>query len=137
MVSPGEGVILHSSYESHTGGRREENSQQQDYDWISCISIQQTERPSAHKQSRNCSLQQKPQVARMNLLLEQIERGSNQAQNAREQESCSDRFSCTKPSEQHQGGDSKTSPTDPGQPDSCGNEESDEEIHLPACVEKV
>jgi hypothetical protein len=73
----------------------------------------------------------------MNLLLEHIERGSKQAQDAGEQKSCSDRFSCTKPAEQHQGGDRKTSPTDPGQPDSCGNEETDEEIHLPTCLEKV
>ena len=73
----------------------------------------------------------------MDLFLEQIERGSNQAQNAREQESCSDRFSCAKADNQHQGGDRKTSATDPGQPDSGGNEESDEEVHFSTCVEKV
>jgi hypothetical protein len=73
----------------------------------------------------------------VDLFLEKIERGSNQAQYTGEQESGSDGFSCSKSGEQHEGRDRKTSPTDPGQPDSYRNEKSDKEIHVFSCVEKV
>jgi hypothetical protein len=66
----------------------------------------------------------------MNLLPEQIERSSDQAQHAGKQESRSNGFPCAESGEKQQGWNGKAPPTDPGQPDSHGNEESDKEVHL-------
>ena len=113
----------------HAGRRRQENTQEKNYNRTSRVSTQQTEQPNAHQKAWNRSLQQKPQIARMNLFSEQIKGSGNQAQYAGEQESRSDGFTGCQPDEKQQRWNRETPATDPCQSHRQRNDEADEIVH--------
>src|SRR5258708_31062566 len=99
---PSKTWMLHAWGKRHARRYGEHNSKQDNDDGISSLLSDEPEKKRAKQEAGDRSQQKQPQISRVKMFSQEVERSGNQAQDAREHECRAHRFTGRQPNDQNE-----------------------------------
>src|SRR5207253_1310367 len=113
------------------------DSEKDDVGRVAAAGGHKAKHQGSRQKARNRAAQQQPEIPRVNLAAEEIERGGNQTHKPREHKGSADSFPGRKTRKKQESGHGETSAADSGKSDGERNNESDQKLRHSARSEKV
>src|SRR5947207_12164590 len=129
--------ILYARGERHAGRRGEQDSEQDDDDRISSLLSYESQHQRAEEETGDGPEEKQPQIARVKVLSQEIERRGDQAQDSSEDERRAHSFTSRQPHDQDERGHSEAASANTGQTNGDGDQETDTEGHASPRFERV
>src|ERR1700735_2233605 len=113
----GECAILHARNKRNARRSREQHSQQNHDSRAACLPAHEAQDISADRKARHRAEEKEPKISRVDVFADQVERRSDQAQNARENECRAHRGSSGQTEHEDKSGNGKAAAANARQPD--------------------